>query len=155
MEILGAGLVDVGQRATQVGDIVVGGIELRHVHRVAVVYTIRHVGDFGATGVGAVVVGTATQGNGVVGTVVVLDCIGHRGSGACSDCFQLLDVNRIRIVCTGRQASNTTITDVDFACCGAADRISLVTQGAAVRNRACAQCHATVSAGDCAHADGH
>src|SRR5471030_1209604 len=59
MEVFRAGGINVV-------DVVVGRRQLREVHRVDWVRTVRHVGDFCATGVRGAVVRGATQGDVVV-----------------------------------------------------------------------------------------
>ncbi|MCY1412449.1 hypothetical protein D9M71_278560 [compost metagenome] len=74
-------------------------VQLRNVDCIAVSHTIRHVGNSGTAGVRAVVVGVATQGDVVVGAVVVH----HRvGGGA----FQLGDVDCIGIDRTSGHTSD-------------------------------------------------
>ncbi|MNJ54341.1 hypothetical protein D3C77_497770 [compost metagenome] len=100
----------------------------------------------------AVVVSIATQGNVVVGAVVIHHRISDRTR---SRGFQLCYVDRIHIVRTGRQPGNTTISYVHFTLRCAADQVRFMRQGAAVCQRTGTQSDAAIGTGDSTHTDGY
>ncbi|MNE31885.1 hypothetical protein D3C80_1254750 [compost metagenome] len=100
----------------------------------------------------AVVVSIATQGNVVVGAVVIHHRISDRTR---SRGFQLCHVDRVRIVCTGRQPGNTTIAHVHFTLRCATDQVRFMRQGAAISQRTGTQSDAAIGTGNSAHTDGY
>ncbi|MNO84371.1 hypothetical protein D3C76_757110 [compost metagenome] len=120
---VGDAALDGGDTTIDVGDLGVGLVELRHVHRIAVIHAASDVGDLGAARLGHAVIGVATQGDAVMGAVVVHHRIGDRcGRGR----LQLGDVHRVGSLCPSRQAGDTAITDVHFTIRGATHHVGLI-----------------------------